>query len=273
VVDQAATVRSVEVPATYKTVKTRVVETPATTLEMVTPAVFETVTREVIDRAPSSREIVIPAVYRTVERKLVDQPASTRKIPVPALYETVKRRVIDQAATFHEEIIPAVTQTISRQVIDRPASVREVIVAAQYETLSHQVKVAEGKTEQRSILCETNATLLKIEEIQRALKKAGFEPGPIDGHMRAQTLNAVNNYQQANNLPVDGFLNLETVKALGVSPNYVSFLLSKKPRLAEPDGAFLLLECGQHRIIVALDSGRWNQSAEKALQTVGPTVT
>ena len=219
VVDQPAAVHTIEVPATYKSVKTRVVDTPATTEEVVTPAVFETTTREVIDRAPSSREIVIPAVYRTVERKVVDQAASTRKIPVPALYETVKRRVIDQAATFHEEIIPAVTQTVSRQVIDRPASVREVVVPAQYETLSHQVKVAEGKTEQRSILCETNATPLKIEEIQRALKKAGFEPGPIDGHLRAQTLSAVNNYQQANNLPVDGFLNLETVKALGVSPN------------------------------------------------------
>ena len=219
VVDQPATVRTVEVPATFKTVKTRVVETAASTEEMGIPAVYETVTREVIDKAPSSREIVIPAVYRTVERKVVDQPASTRKIPVPALFDTVKRRVIDQPASFREEVIPAVTQVVSRQVVDRPASVREIVVPAQYETLSHQVKVAEGKTEQRAILCETNATPRKIEEIQRALKKAGFEPGPIDGHLRAQTLNAVNRYQQANNLPADGFLNLETVKALGVSPN------------------------------------------------------
>ena len=219
VVDQPAAVHAIEVPATYKSVKTRLADTPATTEEVLTQAVFETMAREFIDRAPSSREIAIPAVYGTVERKVVNQPASTRKIPVPALYETVKRRAIDQAATFREEIISAVTQTVSRQVIDRPPSVREVVVPAQYETLSHQVKVAEGKTEQHSILCQANATLLKIEEIQRALKKAGFEPGPIDGHLRAQTLNAVNNYQQANNLPVDGFLNLETVKALGVSPN------------------------------------------------------
>jgi hypothetical protein len=111
------------------------------------------------------------------------------------------------------------TQVVSHQVIDRPASAHEIVVPAQYETLSHQVKVAEGKTELRAILCETNATPVKIAEIQRALKKAGFEPGPVDGHMRAQTMNAVNHYQQANQLPVDGFLNLETVKALGVSPN------------------------------------------------------
>jgi hypothetical protein len=219
VVDQPAKVRTVEVPATYKAVKTRVVDTAATTQEVLTPAVFETVTREVIDKAPSAREIVIPAVYRTVERKVVDQPASTRKIPVPAVYEAVKRRVIDRPASFREEVIPAVTQVVSRQVIDRPAGVREVDVPAQYETLSHQVKVAEGKTEQRAILCETNATPAKIAEIQRALKSAGFEPGPIDGQLRAQTMHAVNRYQQANQLPVDGFLNLETVKALGVSAN------------------------------------------------------
>jgi murein L,D-transpeptidase YcbB/YkuD len=36
--------------------------------------------------------------------------------------------------------------------------------------------------------------------------------------LRAMTMNAVNRYQQANGLSVDGFLNLETVKALGVSP-------------------------------------------------------
>jgi murein L,D-transpeptidase YcbB/YkuD len=32
-------------------------------------------------------------------------------------------------------------------------------------------------------------------------------------------MGAVNLYQQAKGLPVDGFLNLETVKSLGVSPN------------------------------------------------------
>jgi peptidoglycan hydrolase-like protein with peptidoglycan-binding domain len=127
--------------------------------------------------------------------------------------------VVEQPATFREEVIPAETRSVSHQVIDRAASTREVAVPAQYETLSYQVKVAEGKTEQRAILCETNATPAKIAEIQRAMKKAGFEPGPVDGQLRAQTMNAVNRYQQANNLPVDGFLNLETVKALGVSTN------------------------------------------------------
>jgi peptidoglycan hydrolase-like protein with peptidoglycan-binding domain len=219
VVDQPPVVRTVEVPATYKKVKTRVVVTPATTQEVVIPAIYETATRQVVDQSPSTREVVIPAVYKTVERKVVDQAASTRKIPVPAVYETITRRVIDQPATLRETVIPAVTKTVTRQVIDQPASVREVVVPAQYETLNYQVKVAEGSTEQRAILCDTNATPAKIAEIQRALKKGGFDPGPIDGQLRAQTMKAVNLYQQSNKLPVDGYLNLETVKALGISPN------------------------------------------------------
>ena len=48
---------------------------------------------------------------------------------------------------------------------------------------------------------------------------AGFNPGPVNGELRAATMQAVNAYQQSKGLPVDGYLNLETVKSLGVSPN------------------------------------------------------
>lgn len=219
VVDQPASVRTVEVPGSTKLVKTRVVATPATTEEIVTPAVYKTESRQVVDQAPSTRETVIPAVYKTVERRVVDVAATTRKIPVPAVYETVTRRVVDVAPSVREVVIPAVYKTVTRQVIDMPASVREIEVPAKYESISYQVKVSEGKTEQRAVLCETNATPAKIAEIQRALKAAGFNPGPLNGVLRAQTMKAVNQYQQANNLPADGFLNLDTVKALGVSPN------------------------------------------------------
>lgn len=219
VVDKPASVRTVEVPATSKTVKTTVVVKPATTEEIVIPAVYETVTRRVVDQPPTTREIVVPAVVRTVEKRVVDTPATTRKVPVPAVYETVRRRVVDVPASFREEVIPAVYRTVSRQVVDVPASVREVEVPAQYETLSFKVKVAEGKTEQRAVLCDTNATPAKIMEIQRALSAAGFNPGPVNGELRATTMQAVNAYQQAKGLPVDGYLNLETVKSLGVSPN------------------------------------------------------
>lgn len=109
-------------------------------------------------------------------------------------------------------------RSVTRQVIDQAASTKSFTVPAQYESISYQVKVADARTESRSVLCETNATPAKIREIQQALRRAGFNPGEIDGVMRAQTMQAVNRYQQAKGLPVDGFLNLDTVKALGVSP-------------------------------------------------------
>ena len=219
VIDQPASVRTIEVAAVTKMIKRKIVITPASTQEEVVPAVYKEVTRKVIDTPASSREIAIPAVFKTVERKVVDTPATTKQIPIPAVTEMVKRRVIDVPASVREEVIPAVYKTATRQVVDTPATTRMIDVPAQYETLSQQVKVADATTQRRAILCETNATPNKIKEIQTALKAAGFNPGPVNGVLRAATMTAVNQYQKANNLPVDGFLNLETVKALGVSAN------------------------------------------------------
>jgi Putative peptidoglycan binding domain len=219
VIDQPAIVRTIEVPGTTKVIKTRVEASPARTEESVIPAVYRTQTRQVIDQAATQKEIVIPAEYRMVERRVVDTPATTRKIPVAAVTQTVQRQVVDRPASFREETIPAVYRTVTRQVIDQPASSREIDVPAQYDTIRYQVKTADARTENRAILCETNATPTKIMEIQRALSAAGYNPGPINGVLRESTMRAVNGYQQAKGLPVDGFLNLETVKSLGVSPN------------------------------------------------------
>ena len=218
VIDQPASVRTVETPATTKVVKTIFTSSPARTEEIVTPAVMRTVTSQVVDTPASTRPVAIPAEFKTVERRVVDQPASSRKIPVAAVTQVVSRRVVDKKASVREESTAAVYRTVSRQVVDKEASTREVETPAQFEEISYQVKVADGKIDRRAILCETNATPDKIKEIQRALSAAGFNPGPVNGVLRAQTMSAVNAYQQAKSLPVDGFLNLETVKALGVSP-------------------------------------------------------
>ncbi len=219
VIDQPAYVRTIEVPGTSKTVKVRVEASPARTEEVTIPAVFQTVSRQVIDKPATQREIVIPAEFRTVERRVVDTPAGVRKIPVAAVSQTIQRRVVDTPASMREETIPAVFRTVTRQVIDQPASSRAVDVPAQYETISYQVKTADARIENRAILCETNATPAKIMEIQRALSAAGYNPGPVNGVLRESTMRAVNGYQQSKGLPVDGFLNLETVKSLGVSAN------------------------------------------------------
>jgi hypothetical protein len=241
VVDTPATTREVTIPAEFRTVKRQVVDTPASTREIDVPGEFATVARQVVDTPASQRTIPIPAEFKTVSRQVIDQPASTREIEIPAEYKTVTRQVVDVPASTREIEVPAEYRTVKRQVVDKPASVREIDVPAEYKTVRVQKvieqaqeravdipaqmgtvtstkKVSDGAWGWRSILCETNATPTKIQEIQRALKQAGYDPGPIDGVIKQATMRAVNSYQEAKGLPVDPYLNVETVKSLGVSP-------------------------------------------------------
>ena len=67
----------------------------------------------------------------------------------------------------------------------------------------------------RPVLCETNMSGTKITDIQRALKKAGHDPGTIDGVIGKQTMVAVEAFQRKNGLPRGG-LTIETLQKLGV---------------------------------------------------------
>ncbi len=50
--------------------------------------------------------------------------------------------------------------------------------------------------------------------IQLALRKAGFEPGKIDGQIGKKTRDAVKDFQRAKGLAPDGHVGLKTIKAL-----------------------------------------------------------
>jgi peptidoglycan hydrolase-like protein with peptidoglycan-binding domain len=54
-----------------------------------------------------------------------------------------------------------------------------------------------------------------LTDLQKALKAAGFNPGPIDGSIGAQTMRAVDEYQRAKGMERGG-LTLSTLKSLGV---------------------------------------------------------
>ncbi len=59
-------------------------------------------------------------------------------------------------------------------------------------------------------------TSTRIQDFLRAMRSAGFDPGAIDGVIGESTMRAVNAYQRAKGLPVDRYLNMETVRSLGV---------------------------------------------------------
>ena len=59
-------------------------------------------------------------------------------------------------------------------------------------------------------------TRTRITQIQHALLREGHNPGAIDGVIGRSTMRAVNSYQRASGLPADQYLNMATVRALGV---------------------------------------------------------
>ncbi len=184
----------VEIPAEYETVTTRVLKTPATITYEPVPAEYETRKRTVLKTPETTRSVEVPAEYAEREVNKLVKPAATVKKVVPVDYE---REVMTQVS---------------------PATEKRVPVPAEYVTVDQQVLVSPGKQYCTQILCDVNATANKITEIQKALQAAGFYTGPVDGNLGPNTMAAVGAFQKSKGLADDGYLTVETVRALGVSP-------------------------------------------------------
>jgi peptidoglycan hydrolase-like protein with peptidoglycan-binding domain len=53
-----------------------------------------------------------------------------------------------------------------------------------------------------------------VRQAQQHLKSAGFDPGPVDGHLGPNTRTALRDYQAAHNLPKTGKLDRATKSSL-----------------------------------------------------------
>lgn len=162
------------------------------------PAVYKTVSKTVMVKGPSTREEIIPAEYATVEKTVLKTPATTQEIEVPAEYGTVTK-----------------TKLVT------PATEKVTEIPAEYDTVTSTKVVSEGRWEWRQVLCGTNSTPEKLSSIESALSTAGYNPGDADGVVDGNTLSAIRAYQAAKGLPIDNgrYINVETVKALGLTPN------------------------------------------------------
>lgn len=229
----------VEVPATYKTVKRTVLVSPAQTRTEEIPAEYKTVSVRKLVSAASEQRTPVPEVYGTVERQVMDQqagfvwhevanldhPASTRtgnKICLTQTepqYKTVERTIVTTPAQTRTIDIPAEFAQVDVTKLVSAAREESEVIPAEYRTVEKRQLVKDGYMAWRSILCETNMTRSRIADIQRALISAGHDIGDqgADGVIGGETVQAVNEFQRANGLPVDKYLNIETIKALGVS--------------------------------------------------------
>jgi hypothetical protein len=158
------------------------------------PAQYAQVRRTRIKTPESISQRTIPAVTRQVTRQELVTPARVETRPLPAVYETRKDRRL---------LTPATTETVTIPEVRRTEQLRRIVEPA--------------RVEWREVLCGTNASKARLAEIQRALNARGF-PTASDGVFGDQTLASMEAFQRANHLAV-GYLTIETVSALGVSPN------------------------------------------------------
>ncbi len=229
----------VEIPTTYKTIKRTVLVSPARTETVEIPAEYKTLKVRKLVSAAQEQRTPIAAEYGQVERQVVDQeagfvwhevantdhPATTRTgnqiclTETEPQYKTVTRTIVSSPAQTRTIEIPAEYKQVTVTKLVAPAREEVTEIPAEYNTIEKRELVKDGYMAWRSILCETNMTRSRIADIQRALQEAGHDigDGGVDGVIGAQTIRAVNDFQRANDLPVDKYINISTLKALGVS--------------------------------------------------------
>jgi len=212
VLDKPATTRTVEVPAVYKTVKVQRLVEPASEQRVPVPAEFSEVTGRVksadatfywLKKGESASEgakytgqevclVSQPAQYRTVKTTMLKTPATTKVTEIPAQYNTVK---------------------VSRLV--KPAGERRIPIPEKTKVISRRIETEPSRLEWRAVLCETNTTPNIITDLQRALKREGFDPGDIDGVIGGATKKALEQYQLKNELDRGG-ITYQTLQELGL---------------------------------------------------------
>ena len=225
------------VPAEYRTEKTTVTVVPA----------YETLSPTAPKFGESKRSVVtVPA--RTEWRKggaplskldgatgevwcLVRVPEETTEVTVSKLLsdarmttqhvkaetKEVETQVLVKAASVKEVSEPAVYKTVTVRKLVEPAGQRRVPVPAHFKTVERQVVETPAALVWRRVLCDTNVSEDLIKRLERRLKKAGHDPGAVDGHPGPATMKAVEAYQKEQGLPVGG-LTYEVLEKLGVKP-------------------------------------------------------
>jgi Putative peptidoglycan binding domain len=243
-----ATTRLEIVPATYETVDEQILVKPASKRLVPVDAVFEDRSEQVLvkeartfwkrstvgeaARSGAKEQIVgddgyvmclieEPAVYKTVTNKVMTKGPSTTEQDVPAEYTTIKKTVVKTPASTREVEVPAEYAKVRTTKVATPASQQITEIPAEYDTVTSTKTVSAGSWEWRQILCATNSTPSKLQEIEAALSAAGQNPGNVDGVVDSNTLTAIKAYQGAKGLPVDRgrYINVQTVKSLGVATN------------------------------------------------------
>ncbi len=212
VLDKPASTKTVEVPAVYKTMKVQRLVQPASEQRTPVPAEFTEVTGRVksadasfywLKKGESSSN---DAKYTGQEVCLISEPAKSRTVKTQTLTTPASTRVVD---------IPAVFETVKVSRLVNPASERRIPIPEKTKVISRRIETEPSRLEWRAVLCETNTTPTIVSDLQRALKREGFDPGDIDGVIGSDTKRALEEFQLKNSLDRGG-ITYQSLKKLGV---------------------------------------------------------
>ena len=225
----------VEIPARYESVMRTVLETPASSKTVEVPAIYETVKVQKLVSPASEKQIEVAPEYTTVQTRRKIDDASFRwlakgqagenearptgrqvcRTELPAEFTSVEQQVLISPASTEVVAQPAEYRTFEVQKLLADASEQRTEVPQRIETVTRQVEIEPSRLEWRPVLCETNMTRDIVSDLQQALDREGFNPGPPDGLLGRGTMTAIEAYQQREGLDRGG-ITYETLGALGV---------------------------------------------------------
>lgn len=206
----------IPIPAVYKTIKEKVLVKPAHTEWKLGKGLYDNVLKT---KKTSTGEIMclvkVPAQYKIVTKKVIVKPAGVKKVTVPAVYKNITKKVLERPAVEKVIKIPAVYKTVHKRVMVSPAEEKVVPVPAVYKYVDRTIKVKDSELKWMRVICKTNFTPNRVMMVQRALKRAGFYNGEIDGIFGPSSQEALRKFQKSRGLATAG-VTIESLKALGV---------------------------------------------------------
>lgn len=157
---------------------------------------------------------ITPAVYADVERSVAGERTDVR-VRGPHV-RTVEERILVREAS---EGVAAIYEVVERPVVEAPELVEVRVPATRRETRREIVSPA--RIERRvgefdggepiAVPCEFERADVAL--LQTALRRAGHDPGPVDGVIGPRTQAALEAFQRANDLAI-GRVTIETLSAL-----------------------------------------------------------
>ena len=226
----------VKIPAKYKTITKRVLQTPATTKLVDVPAETKVVEVQKLVSDTQVKHIPMPALLETIEKTRLEREAqfswhnakdevdATLKYTgaqiclteEKAVNKDVTKIVLSSPASVEEEVVPATVKLVPKQLLVAEAKEVKTPIEAEYKMMQKRKKIAATHVGWKRILCQTNMNKNVISKIQTALNEKGYNAGKADGVLGRGTNNALNQFQKDNNLATGG-ITYETLGSLNIT--------------------------------------------------------